>query len=141
MSLVKSAGNIYFVYQFLRKLVTPFKNTDAFKLGIIDEIIPEPVGGAHRNPDAIAEDIKHTIIKNLREFENLSKDEIYDHRKSKFLKIGRDQGFSKSTDSDKGLSYSESYFDKLKSNIVKNKLIYVGLGLALIASILTIIYW
>ena len=37
MSLVKSAGNIYFVYQFLRKLVTPFKNTDAFKLGIIDE--------------------------------------------------------------------------------------------------------
>jgi len=37
MSLVKSAGNIYFVYQFLKKLVTPFKNTDAFKLGIIDE--------------------------------------------------------------------------------------------------------
>ena len=37
MSLVKSAGNIYFVYQFLKKLVTPIKNTDAFKLGIIDE--------------------------------------------------------------------------------------------------------
>ena len=114
---------------------------DLLKLGIIDEIIPEPIGGAHRNPDIIAEDIKHTIIKNLREFENLSKDEIYDHRKSKFLKIGRDQGFSKSTDSDKGgLSYSESSLDKLKSNIVKNKLIYAGLSLALIASILTIIY-
>ena len=37
MSLVKAAGNIYFVYQFLTKLVKPFKDTDAFKLGIIDE--------------------------------------------------------------------------------------------------------
>ena len=43
---------------------------DLLKLGIIDEIIPEPIGGAHRNPDIIAEDIKHTIIKNLSEFEN-----------------------------------------------------------------------
>ena len=37
MSLASAAGNIYFVYQFLTKLVKPFKDTDAFKLGIIDE--------------------------------------------------------------------------------------------------------
>ena len=37
MSLLKSAGNIYFAYQFLTKLTTPFNKTDAFRLGIIDE--------------------------------------------------------------------------------------------------------
>ena len=37
MGVIASIGNIYFVYQFLKKLVTPFEKTDAFKLGIIDE--------------------------------------------------------------------------------------------------------
>jgi len=37
MSLLKSAGNIYFAYQFLTKLTTPFDKTDAYRLGIIDE--------------------------------------------------------------------------------------------------------
>ena len=46
---------------------------DLLNLGIIDEIIPEPLGGAHRNPDAIADDIRHSIIKNLRSFEIFSK--------------------------------------------------------------------
>jgi hypothetical protein len=37
MSAISSLGNIYFVYQFIKKLVTPFVETDAYKLGIIDE--------------------------------------------------------------------------------------------------------
>ena len=37
MSIASAAGNIYFAYQFLTKLVRPFKDTDAHKLGIIDE--------------------------------------------------------------------------------------------------------
>ena len=37
MSLASAAGNIYFVYQFLTKLVRPFTETDAYKLGIVDE--------------------------------------------------------------------------------------------------------
>ena len=37
MGILAGIGNIYFVYQFLKKLVTPFNKTDAFKLGIIDE--------------------------------------------------------------------------------------------------------
>ena len=37
MGIIASIGNIYFVYQFLKKLVTPFEKTEAFKLGIIDE--------------------------------------------------------------------------------------------------------
>ena len=37
MGIIASIGNIYFVYQFLKKLVTPFEKTAAFELGIIDE--------------------------------------------------------------------------------------------------------
>ena len=37
MGIIASIGNIYFVYQFLKKLVTPFEKTEAFKLGIIDK--------------------------------------------------------------------------------------------------------
>lgn len=37
MSIISGIGNIYFVYQFIKKLVTPFEKTDAFKLGIIDK--------------------------------------------------------------------------------------------------------
>ena len=48
MSLLKSAGNIYFAYQFLTKLTTPFNKTEAYKLGIIDdkgkEIFSEKIG-------------------------------------------------------------------------------------------------
>ena len=113
---------------------------DLLNLGIIDEIIPEPVGGAHRNPEAIADDIKHSIIKNLRSFENFSREEVYDHRKTKFLKIGRDQGFIKSSNLDSGLSYKESDIQKIKNHIVKNKLIYMGIGLVFIAGLVSIIY-
>ncbi len=98
------------------------------------------MGGAHRDPDTIAEDIKNSIVKNLKKFENLSKEEIYDHRKTKFLQIGRDQGFSKSSKlNDANLSYKDSGIRKLKSHINKNKFIYGGLGLVLIAAIIAIL--
>ena len=114
---------------------------DLLKLGIIDEIISEPLGGAHREPETIASDIKHSIIKNLKSFENLSKEEVYDHRKAKFLQIGRDQGFSKSSNlNDTGLSYKDSGFQKIKSHIDQNKLTYIGIGLVLIAGLVSIIY-
>ena len=45
---------------------------DLLKLRVIDEIISEPLGGAHRDPENIAADIKHSIIKNLKSFENFS---------------------------------------------------------------------
>ena len=114
---------------------------DLLNLGIIDEIIPEPLGGAHRDQDSIAGDIKHSIIKNLRVFENLSKEEIYDHRKAKFLQIGRDQGFSKSSDlNGAGLSYKKSDFQKIATHVLKNKLIYIGFGVVIITGLVSIIY-
>ena len=113
---------------------------DLLNLGIIDEIIPEPLGGAHRDPETIADDIKNAVIKNLRSFENFSREEVYDHRKEKFLKIGRDQGFSKSSDLDSGLSYKESGIQKIKIHIVRNKLLYIGISLVFITGLVSIIY-
>ena len=98
---------------------------DLLEYGIIDEIISEPLGGAHRNPEAIAEDIKFSILKNLRIFENFSREEIYEDRKAKFLKIGRSEGFSKSSSSDFGLSYKGSEIQKIKNHFFKNKLVYL----------------
>jgi len=114
---------------------------DLLNFGIIDEVISEPLGGAHRDPEAIALDIKHAIIKNLRIFESSSKEEIYDQRKSRFLKIGREQGFSTSTDStDGGLIYKQPSLQKVKSHITENKFIYLGLSLILIVGLISIIY-
>ena len=108
-------------------------------LRIIDEIISEPLGGAHRDQDSIAGDIKHSIIKNLRVFENLSKDEVYDQRKTKFLQIGRDQGFKKASSlNDVGLSYQETVVEKIKYHIIKNKLVYLGIALVLLAVLATL---
>ena len=113
---------------------------DLLQLKIIDEVIPEPLGGAHRDPDSIAADIKYSIIKNLKSFENFTKEEIYDHRKAKFLQIGRDQGFSKSSNTHKSsLSYKDSAVKKLQVHIEKHKYIYGGLGLVVIAGLITLI--
>ena len=110
-------------------------------LGIIDEVIPEPLGGAHRDPELIAIDIKNSIIKNLNSFKNFSKEEVFDHRKAKFLKIGRDQGFSKSSNlNDTGLIYKKSTYQKISFHIIKNKLLYIGVGLVFIAALVSIIY-
>jgi len=114
---------------------------DLLKLGVIDEIIAEPLGGAHRDPESIAADIKRSIIKNLKSFENYKKEEIYDHRKAKFLQIGRDQGFSKSSNFETGgLSYKDTNIQKLVSHLDKNKLIYAGIGLLAVTSLIALIF-
>ena len=113
---------------------------DLLELGVIDEIISEPLGGAHRDPESIATDLKHVITKNLKKFENFNKEEIYDHRKTKFLQIGRDQGFSKSSNLEGSLSYRESSTQILKTHIYKYKLIYAGIGLIAITSLITLLF-
>jgi acetyl-CoA carboxylase carboxyl transferase subunit alpha len=98
------------------------------ELGIIDEVIDEPLGGAHRDRETMAQEIKYSIIKNLRYFKNFSRDEVYSDRKAKFLKIGRERGFAKSTSlNGMGLGYKESYSNKVRREFNKNQYIYYGL--------------
>jgi acetyl-CoA carboxylase carboxyl transferase subunit alpha len=61
---------------------------DLLKLGIIDEVVPEPLGGAHRDPEKSAQNIKQTINKNLLELEGLDKEELLKLRYKKFRSIG-----------------------------------------------------
>lgn len=62
---------------------------DLKKLGIIDDIIPEPLGGAHRDSQRIIERVGDFILRNLKELLPLSGDELKKQRTEKFLKIGR----------------------------------------------------
>tara|TARA_Y100000590_G_scaffold241059_1_gene271068 strand:+ start:5193 stop:6299 length:1107 start_codon:yes stop_codon:yes gene_type:complete len=108
---------------------------DLLNLDIIDDIIPEPIGGAHRDKDLILDNVRNSIEKNLEFFSNMEKDEIINNRKNKFLSIGRNKGFANRSDSSENLSMKDSTFDKLKIKFYKYKLIfYIG-----ISSILLII--
>ena len=66
---------------------------DLLELKVIDEIILEPVGGAHRDRDLVLANVRKSIERNLNEFLNMTGDEILSHRKNKFLTIGRSKGF------------------------------------------------
>jgi acetyl-CoA carboxylase carboxyl transferase subunit alpha len=61
---------------------------DLFKMGIVDEIIKEPLGGAHRDPETCAKNIKIAIKKYLRQLLPLSKKELLENRYKRFRKIG-----------------------------------------------------
>jgi acetyl-CoA carboxylase carboxyl transferase subunit alpha len=62
---------------------------DLFRFGVIDEIIPEPMGGAHRDPDAAVDAAGNAIAHALASFEGLSEGDIKRQRREKFLAIGR----------------------------------------------------
>ena len=114
---------------------------DLLKIGVIDDIITEPLGGAHRNHDETADNIKNTIIENLNYFENMSPEEIFDHRKNKFLKIGREGGFAKPpAGGEAGLGYKEPISLKLKRIFTQKKYILSAMGLVIIASIVALLY-
>lgn len=61
---------------------------DLKNLDLIDEIIPEPLGGAHRNPQKTAENIKEAILRHLRELETLDADSLVEDRYKRFRRMG-----------------------------------------------------
>ena len=94
---------------------------DLLELKVIDEIIAEPLGGAHRDKDLILNNVRNSIINNLNEFSLMSKDEVLSHRKNKFLSIGRSKGFVSETKTDDSLHMKQNFLDVLKIKIFKNK--------------------
>jgi len=61
---------------------------DLKKLGIIDEIVAEPIGGAHRQPEAVFENLRNALKQNLQELTAVSYDKLKKQRTDKFMKIG-----------------------------------------------------
>ena len=62
---------------------------DAVELGIVDEIIPEPVGGAHREYGEMASRVKRTILNALKSLDEFDAEELVDRRYRKFMDMGR----------------------------------------------------
>jgi acetyl-CoA carboxylase carboxyl transferase subunit alpha len=62
---------------------------DLLQLKVIDGIVPEPVGGAHRAPIETIEAVADQIETGLKEMDGLSGDEILRQRRAKFLAMGR----------------------------------------------------
>ena len=100
---------------------------DLLDLKVIDEIIPEPVGGAHRNRDLILVNVRKSIENNFIEFLNMSRDEIFNHRKNKFLTIGRSKGFVSQLDDLSTLSMKKNKINKFIEGFFKSK---INLGIA-----------
>ena len=94
---------------------------DLLDLKVIDEIISEPLGGAHRDKDLILENVRNSITNNLNDFNLMGKDEVLNHRKNKFLSIGRSKGFISETKTDDSLHMKQNFLDILKIKIIKNK--------------------
>ena len=94
---------------------------DLLELKVIDEIIPEPLGGAHRDRNLILSSVRESISKNLNTFQEMSAEEILDQRKNKFLKIGRNKGFISNPENLSTLEIKEilwiSFFNKNKKKI------------------------
>lgn len=66
------------------KLTAP----DLLKIGVIDGIIPEPTGGAHRNPLAAGESLKQAIIANLDDIKKLPMSVVLERRLEKYSRMG-----------------------------------------------------
>tara|TARA_B100001175_G_C19492670_1_gene633501 strand:+ start:318 stop:1421 length:1104 start_codon:yes stop_codon:yes gene_type:complete len=107
---------------------------DLFDLKIIDEIILEPLGGAHRDRDLILENVRNSIRKNLDFFDQMSSEEILLQRKNKFLSIGRNKGFINTNELSNKLSMKTSYLNILKKNLSKYKIhTLIGLTILILA--------
>ena len=108
---------------------------DLLELQIIDEIIKEPLGGAHRDKSLILQNVKEIITKNLDQFKMMSADEIYNERKNKFLRIGRSKGFINNLE-------DLSSLKPMENNLVqiwKAKKLYVPIIALAILALLTLI--
>ncbi len=62
---------------------------DLLELRVIDEIIPEPPGGAHANQEITAESVGAALLRNLDELRRLKPDKLVRRRREKFLRMGQ----------------------------------------------------
>ena len=104
---------------------------ELLKLQIIDQIIKEPVGGAHRNKDEILFSTREAIINSLKEFKEYSAEEIYEQRKKKFLSIGKQKPLSVFSTGNRWIN-KNNFIDNIREIFVKfKKELIVGILLLL----------
>ncbi len=101
---------------------------DLLELEIIDEIIPEPSGGAHRDKNLMLQNIRLSISNNLESFNKMSPEEIFENRKNKFLRIGRNKGFIENLDDISSLKVQSNSLNRiLRSKKIKISAIVIAI--------------
>ena len=77
-------------FKFAKQASRTLKMTakDLMNLGVIDEIIPEPLGGAHRFPKETMQAVRDAIKKSLSDLSEMDADALILHRQEKFLAMG-----------------------------------------------------
>ncbi len=61
---------------------------DLLELGLVDEVVPEPLGGAHHDHETVAGTVKDTLIRQLKELQTIDPEERLKQRYQKFRNIG-----------------------------------------------------
>lgn len=65
---------------------------DNLSLGIVDDVVPEPVGGAHRDPAGAADNLQHWLTEKLRELKRFKPANLPARRRLRFRKLGVTDG-------------------------------------------------
>jgi len=95
---IAAANRVYMLEHAIYSVISPegcasilWRDTaqDLEELKVIDAIIPEPIGGAHREPETAIDAAADQIARGLSEMESLSGDELLRQRRAKFLAMGR----------------------------------------------------
>ena len=93
---------------------------ELLKMQIVDEVIKEPIGGAHRNKEQIISSTKEVLKRCLQEFKEYSREEIFEKRKEKFLSIGKQKSFKVFSDN-AYWTKKDNIFNLIKKNLPKHK--------------------
>ena len=97
---------------------------ELLKMEIIDEVITEPIGGAHRNKEQVIFSTKEVLIKYLEEFKKYTGEEIFEQRKEKFINIGKQKFFKVFSSKtywikkDNLFEFSKEIFSKFKKELI-----------------------
>jgi acetyl-CoA carboxylase carboxyl transferase subunit alpha len=62
---------------------------DCAEFDVVDEIVPEPYGGAHRHPDEVVDSVVAAIKRHVEELSKLGRDELRQDRYDRFRRLGR----------------------------------------------------
>jgi len=62
---------------------------DLEKLELVDEVIPEPMGGAHHDPQKAVDDLKKSVVKHLKELAGIQTEKLLEQRYAKFRRVGQ----------------------------------------------------
>jgi|TARA_B110000977_G_C11043349_1_gene479616 acetyl-CoA carboxylase carboxyl transferase subunit alpha len=112
---------------------------DMLKVDVIDKIIPEPLGGGHRNRSKVIEDTGNAIEEYLKALSNQHGNELKHSRQERYLQIGRNGLFSEKTSA--ANEALDSKFGKIREpkNFIKHP-VFIGL-IAIIGIAALGFYW